>query len=159
VAGGAPAPPPLRDDPEPLGTATWVSEACARLRAERLAAALYERLAPWRGHHAGFYALACRGSMARYLGLLAWTAARLDEAVACFEEALAANQALGAELYVAWTLWELAGVLAARGRSADRTRRDECASRARRSARRLGLGRLHAAMQAGLAGPGRVSVA
>jgi DNA-binding winged helix-turn-helix (wHTH) protein/tetratricopeptide (TPR) repeat protein len=149
----------LRDDPEPLGTATWIAEVCARLRAERLAAALYERLAPFRGHHAGFYALACRGSMARYLGLLAWTAGRLDDAVACFEEALAANQALGAELYVAWTRWELAGLLTARGRPADRVRRDECAARARRSARRLGLGRLEAAVQAGRSGPGRVSAA
>src|SRR5690606_38075255 len=69
----------LADDPEPLGTASWLAETCARLGAREEAGALYERVAPWRDQFAGTYAIVCRGSLARYLGLLADTAGRYDE--------------------------------------------------------------------------------
>src|SRR5690606_20599172 len=51
----------LADDPEPLGTASWLAETCARLGAREEAGALYERLAPWRDQFAGTYAIVCRG--------------------------------------------------------------------------------------------------
>jgi ATP/maltotriose-dependent transcriptional regulator MalT len=84
--------------------------------------------------------------MARYLGLLAATAGRLDEAERCCEEALAANRDIDAVLYEAWTQWDYACVLARRGR-AGAARAAAVAAQARETAQRLGLGRLLGAMQ------------
>lgn len=128
-------------DPDALCTASWLAEICARLGARAHADALYERLAPWRDRVAGVYAITCRGSMARYLGLLAATAGREKEAADCFEAALRANQELGAELYLAWTQWEYATLLTARG---DAVRAGALAKEARVTAGRLGLLKLAA---------------
>lgn len=142
----------LAEDPNLLDTASWLAEICRHLRARDAAAALHERLTPWRDRIAGVYAITCRGSMARYLGLLAAAAGRAPDAVACLEAALAANQAIGAELYVAWTRWELAQQLAAQGEGG---RARALVEQARATAARLGLGKLAAEIDQGVAA-GRV---
>jgi len=131
----------LAADPDQLCTASWLAEICARLHAREAAGAFYERLAPWRDRVAGIYAITCRGSMARYLGLLAATAGREEEAVACFEAGVEANRALGAELYEAWTQWEYARLLGSRG---DCANAGALAKQARATADRLGLHKLAA---------------
>lgn len=134
----------LASDPDVLSTASWLAEICLRLRATDAAARLYERLAPFRDRVAGMYVISCRGSMARYLGLLATTAGREEDAVACFEAALESNLAIGAELFVAWTRWELAQLLEARG---EEKRARILAEEARATAVRLGLGKLSAEIE------------
>jgi DNA-binding winged helix-turn-helix (wHTH) protein len=134
----------LDDDPDQLSTASWLAEICARLGAREAAGALYERLAPWGDRVAGVYAITCRGSMARYLGLLAATAGRAEEAAACYEASLKANGALGAALFEAWTQWDYARLLGARG---DCARAGSLAEEARASAERLGLRRLAAEIE------------
>jgi hypothetical protein len=129
----------LDDDPESLATASWLAEICARLGAREAAGLLYERFAPWRDRCAGVYAISCRGSMARYLGLLAATAGRAAEAAAAFEHALAASRAGRAALFEAWTQWEYARLLASQGED---ERACALADEARASAERLGLEKL-----------------
>jgi predicted ATPase/DNA-binding winged helix-turn-helix (wHTH) protein len=131
----------LASDPDLLCTASWLAEICARLGASAEADALYERLAPWRERVAGVYAITCRGSMARYLGLLATTAGRHEEAAACFDAALEGNRAIGASLYEAWTQWEYARLLGSRGQCGPA---ETLAKEARVTADRLGLHKLAA---------------
>jgi len=131
----------LRDDPELLFSATWLAEICAGLGAREPAAALYARLAPFRDHVACLYAISCRGSLARYLGLLAATAGQAEDAAACYEASLAANRAIGAALFEAWTQWDYARLLDAQG---DCGRAAALAGEARATAERLELRRLAA---------------
>lgn len=138
----------LARDPEMMGTAGWLAEACARLGDHARAAQLYERLLPWASHQSSIYAIVGRGSLARYLGLLARTAGRLDDAVICFEQALAANRAVEAELYAAWTLWDLAETLRARDAAGDAPRAAQLEREASATAERLHLGRLRDAIKA-----------
>jgi hypothetical protein len=138
----------LDEDPELLGTMSWVAEACAQLGDRERAAILYDRLAPWHAQQACFYAIACRGSWARYLGLLAATAGRPEEAARCYEEALVANRQSGARLQEAWTAWDYARLLLCGRDRAARGRGLELVSAAARDAKRLSLGRLEAAMDA-----------
>lgn len=129
----------LDDDPELLFSATWLAEICLALGASEPAAALHARLAPFEDRFACLYSISCRGSFARYLGLLAVAAGRHDEAARCFERALAANHAIGARVYQAWTQWDYAQLLAGRD---DCGRAAALAGEARATAERLGLRRL-----------------
>jgi DNA-binding winged helix-turn-helix (wHTH) protein/tetratricopeptide (TPR) repeat protein len=137
----------LARDPEMIGTAGWLAEACARLGDRDRAAQLHERLRPWASHQSSIYAIVGRGSLARYLGLLARTAGCLDEAVTCLDQALVANRAIEAELYTAWTLWDLAETLRVRDAAGDAKRAAELAREASATAERLGLGRLRNAIK------------
>lgn len=137
----------LREDPEMLGSASWLAQICARLEDADFAAALHDRLAPYGDRIGGFYAVACRGSFARYLGLLARTAGRLTEAERWFAIAVEANRAIDAAIYVAWSQWDWAETIALGGAADGRERARILAAEAQRSARSLGLGRLTEAMR------------
>jgi DNA-binding winged helix-turn-helix (wHTH) protein/tetratricopeptide (TPR) repeat protein len=138
----------LRDDPEPLGTSSWLAEACARLEDSDFAAALYERLEPYGERICCFYAVACRGAVARYLGLLARTAGRFDEAERWFDKSIRINRALGADLYVAWSQWDWAESIARRGSpEAAIVEARRLAAEALRFAEEHGIGRLRAAQR------------
>jgi tetratricopeptide (TPR) repeat protein len=131
-----------------IGTVGWLAEACARIGDRVRAEQLYERLRPWISHQTSIYAIACRGSLARYLGLLARTAGRIDEALDCFAQALVANRAIEAELYAAWTLWDHAETLALRDGPDDASNAIALAHEASEIAERLDLGRLRNAIKA-----------
>lgn len=137
----------LRDDTESLATVSWLAEICARLGAREEAAVLYERFAPYRDRFAGLFAIMGRGSMARYLGLLAATAGRREEAAECFQAALAANRANGFTLYEAWTQWEYARLLSSQG---ERESAEALAVEARATAERLGLEKLRVEIERGV---------
>jgi DNA-binding winged helix-turn-helix (wHTH) protein len=139
----------LERDPEQLGTLSWLAESCAELGDAEHAAQLFERTAGLRDRNACFYAIACRGSAALYIGLLARTAGLLDEAAECFEQAVEANRSLDATPYAAWALWRWSETLRRRGRAGDATRADALAAEAADATRCLGLGRLADAMRAG----------
>jgi DNA-binding winged helix-turn-helix (wHTH) protein len=132
----------LAADTEQLATISWLAEICAQLDATSLAGALYERARDWSDRFVSIYAIACRGSMARYVALLARTAGRVDEAERAFERAVEANRGVGAELYVAWSLWDWSQLLRHRKATGDVSRAAQLTRQAVSMGRSLGLTRL-----------------
>ena len=82
-----------------------LAEACALLEEPEPepARVLYERLLPWSALNVVDQAEGIRGSAARYLGLLAVTLGRRAEAESHFDDALAANAAMGLDPWTART--------------------------------------------------------
>jgi tetratricopeptide (TPR) repeat protein len=119
------------------------------------AAALHAALVPYADRHVvvGFGA-GTWGACTRYLGLLAATLGRLDEAAGRLENALAANTRLGARPLVAATQCDYAAVLLQRH---ERARAHVLLEDARRTAEELGLVALLAQIAAvsGAAAPAR----
>lgn len=135
----------LREDPERLGTASWLAELCARIGDATFAKDLYELLAPFGDRISCFYAVACRGALARYLGLLARTAGHPEDAERWFEKSVVINRAIGAELFVAWSQWEWAESIAQPGDAGgDLARARQLAAESARFADEHDLGRLRA---------------
>jgi DNA-binding SARP family transcriptional activator/tetratricopeptide (TPR) repeat protein len=83
---------------------------------------LYRLLLPWAAFNAVDVAEGFRGSVARYLGLLATTTDRLDDAQLHFEDALAANERMGARPWLAYTQNDYAQMLFTRDLAGDRDR-------------------------------------
>jgi tetratricopeptide (TPR) repeat protein len=82
---------------------------------------VYRELLPYAGRHVvGVFGTVLLGSASRYLGLLAATIGRYDEAERHFEEARAANWRTGAVLWAAHTLCDHAETLLSRGGPSDR---------------------------------------
>ena len=98
----------------------YLIEVCAFLRDAQRAATLYRLLLPYAQRHivAGGY-IACFGSASRYLGLLATTMGRWEEATAHFEDALAMNTR-GAKPWLAHTQYAYAQMLLTRCSAANR---------------------------------------
>jgi DNA-binding CsgD family transcriptional regulator len=101
----------------------YLAEVCAFLGDARRAATLYRFLTP----HDGYNLLvgptaACFGAAARYLGLLAATMRRWDEAQRHFEDALAMNAKMGAKPWLAHTRYAYAVMHLARGQADDHER-------------------------------------
>lgn len=126
--------------------ATWLNamdelaQVCAALGDRARAALLYERLVPYERHNVVItFAEACEGSVARYLGLLAATMERWDDAARHFEVALTMNAALGARPLVAHTQREYAAMLRARGALGDEARAAALQAAARNTYRALGM--------------------
>jgi hypothetical protein len=98
-----------------LGSIAMASVACAYLRDVRRAALLFDLLEPYEERcivvHAGGFSL---GSAASFLGILAATLGRFDEAARLFEAGLARNQALGAKPMMVLTLTQHASMLTSR---------------------------------------------
>jgi class 3 adenylate cyclase/tetratricopeptide (TPR) repeat protein len=96
-------------------------EVCARLDAAASAAALAERLAPFR-HQIAFNGGGILGSVARYLGLLDSLRGRYDAAESAFADAAAAHEHLGAPIWLARTHLDWARMLLRKGRPGDAAR-------------------------------------
>jgi hypothetical protein len=104
------------------------------------AALLYDALAPYRGRlviWAG--ANTAWGPVAHYLGLLADTLGKTEDAILHFEEAVDLEQQIGALPYLAHSLSGLAGAVAARDGAGDAARASQHRRRARQIAERLGM--------------------
>ena len=99
---------------------TYLSEVCAFLGDARRATTLYQFLLPHNGYNilVGPTA-ACYGAAARYLGMLAATMSRWEEAQGHFENALAMNARMGAKPWLAHTQHEYARMLLRRGHPDD----------------------------------------
>jgi predicted ATPase/DNA-binding SARP family transcriptional activator len=120
--------------------AALAAEACALLADERLAPRFYELLLPRDGFCIlGGRGVYFRGAAARYLGLLAATQARWDDAVRHHEQALQTNTRAQAPPWVARSLLDLARALRARGRPEDQDRVDDLLQRSEALARNLGM--------------------
>jgi tetratricopeptide (TPR) repeat protein len=99
-----------------------LAETAALLGDTDSAAILYRLLLPWEALNAVDQAEGIRGSVARYLGLLATTTERWDEAELHFDNALAMNDRMGARPWLAHTGHDYARMLYARNSRGDRER-------------------------------------
>jgi DNA-binding SARP family transcriptional activator/tetratricopeptide (TPR) repeat protein len=102
-------------------------------------ATAYRLLLPWAGSNVMDMAEGIRGSVSRYLGLLATTLGRLDDAASHYEAALAMNRRLKARPWVAHTQVDYAGMLLVRDQPDDREHADALLDEARTTYRELGM--------------------
>jgi hypothetical protein len=80
-----------------------------------------------------------RGAMTRYLGLLASTESRWDDASRHFEDALAMNGRMGAWSWLAYTKCDYAAMLVSRAAPGDDERANALMKEAAHTAQELGL--------------------
>ena len=124
-------------------TLTYFAEVCAELgdaaRSERLS----ELLQPYRDVTVmAPPSTLCCGATRHYLGRLAATMKDWPAAEEHFHEALVLNEQLKAWPSLAWTQFEYARMLLARGRNGDSVVADELRSKAVAAAERMGMGAL-----------------
>jgi DNA-binding SARP family transcriptional activator/tetratricopeptide (TPR) repeat protein len=119
------------------GTA-MLAEVCSRLDDRKRAPMLFERLA---AHHAVVVTIvqASAGPIAYYLGLLAATLGRHDEAEAFFHEAMTIAQRLGSPGWLARSEVQLAELLLRRGAPEDADQVHRLAAQACTAAEDLGM--------------------
>jgi tetratricopeptide (TPR) repeat protein len=108
-----------RDNEWLLGM-SLAAEACSSLGDAASAEKLYEELLPFKGRHAIGQAEGSVGSLDRYLGLLALTLSRLDDAEQHLRDAVAMNQRMGAKPWEAHSRYDLATLLLERDAPGDR---------------------------------------
>jgi DNA-binding SARP family transcriptional activator len=137
-------------DHEWLYGLSFLAETVVLLRDRDAAATLHRLLLPWAGRNAVDQAEGIRGSVARYLGLLATTTERSDEAELHFEDALAMNQRMGARPWLAHTARDYARMLHNRDSRGDHERAQALLDSALGTYRELAMDD-HAAATAALA--------
>jgi class 3 adenylate cyclase/DNA-binding CsgD family transcriptional regulator/tetratricopeptide (TPR) repeat protein len=123
-----------------LTCVTYLAEVCAFLGDARRAATLYQLLLPHNGYTVVVGAAEiCYGAAAHYLGLLATTMERWEDAVQHFEDALAMNARMGARPWLAHTQHQYAVMLLARNQPGDRDKAVSLLHEALITARGLGM--------------------
>lgn len=123
-----------------VSTLAYLSEVCAALHDTARAAVLYPLLLPYRDRTVVVgLATVCYGAAAYYLGLLAATLARWDEAARHFDDALALNASMDARPWLAHTQHAYAAMLLARGCAHDRDRARALLDAAAQTAAALGM--------------------
>ena len=128
---------------------TYLAEVCTFLQDTARAATLYHLLRPYAGRNVIVGgSVACYGAASRYLGMLAATMARWDEAEQHFQEALAMNTRTGARPWLAHTQHDYAVMLLARGQPEDHTQAMTLLEEALATARELGMRALEARLTA-----------
>jgi len=126
-----------------LTAIAYATRACAYLRDADRAAILHELLRPYaRLNIVTGLGIHCLGSVELYLGLLAATAARWDDADRHFTQARAMHARLRSPPWSAQAEHEQARMLLARGRPGDRERARDLLASARTTAEALGMTRL-----------------
>jgi DNA-binding CsgD family transcriptional regulator/tetratricopeptide (TPR) repeat protein len=102
-----------------LATLTYLTDACAAVDDEAMAAIVYPELEPLAGTNVMIgHLVACYGAADRYLGMLAATLGETDRAVEHFEQAMEQNRRMGASTWIAHTAYEYGRFLLGRGRGA-----------------------------------------
>ena len=98
----------------------YLAEVCTFLGDARRAAPLYQCLTPYEGYNIVVGPTAVSyGAAARYLGMLAATMSRWEDAQRHFEDALAMNAQMGARPWLAHTQYQYAMMLLARSQPGD----------------------------------------
>lgn len=117
-----------------------MAEACAALADGARAKTLYELALPFTERYVFVgYGAICGGSIAHYLGLLAATMGRLDDAESHFADAMERNARIGGTVWLARTRVDFARALLDRGRPGDRERAGTLLEQALAAASELGL--------------------
>jgi DNA-binding SARP family transcriptional activator len=132
-----------------LVSLSFLAETARVLGDAERASVLYDRLLPYGDRVAVSYAEISTGSVSRYLGILAATTARWNDAERHFEAALEMNRGIGAHPWLAHTQHDFARMLSARGNPRDPGRALELTRRALDGYRGLGMDG-YAAAAAGL---------
>lgn len=102
-----------------LATLTYLTDACAALGDETMAAIVYPELQALAGTNVMIgHLVACYGVADRYLGMLAATLGEPGPAEEHFERAMEQNRRMGASTWVAHTAYEYGRFLLRRGREA-----------------------------------------
>jgi tetratricopeptide (TPR) repeat protein len=129
----------LPRDIEWLYSLSLLAETCALLGSTPVAAVLYKLLAPHAAVVAADTPEGISGSVARYLGLLAATLGRRNEAIAYFQNATAANERMIFRPWLAHTQLDYARTLLARNEAGDRARALSMLDQARTTYRTLNM--------------------
>jgi DNA-binding SARP family transcriptional activator/tetratricopeptide (TPR) repeat protein len=129
----------LPRDSEWLFSLSVLAEMAAHLQDHDRAAILYGLLLPYARLNASNSGAGAIGSVSRYLGILASTMSRWDDAQSHFEDALAMNERMGARPWLAHTQNDYARVLFDRDRPGDRERAQELLDQALATYRELGM--------------------
>jgi DNA-binding CsgD family transcriptional regulator len=128
-----------------LGSMSFLADVCAYLGDAARAAVLYTLLRPYAGHTITVSsAVACYGAASRYLGLLAATMTRWEDATQHFEDALEMNARMNARPWLAYTQYQYADMLLSRQQRGDRYKAASLLHAALDTARELGMRTLEA---------------
>jgi DNA-binding CsgD family transcriptional regulator/tetratricopeptide (TPR) repeat protein len=123
-----------------LASLTYLTDACAAVGDQELAALIRPELEPYAGTFVVIgYGVACYGAADRYLGMLAATLGDWDVAEARFSAALDLNRQMAAPTWLAHTGYEYARMLHARGREEDAGRAAATLTEAAALAERVGM--------------------
>jgi tetratricopeptide (TPR) repeat protein len=123
-----------------MGTMTYFADVCTFLGDRARGQTLYQILLPFAGRNVVVSnAVACYGALSRYLGALATTLERWDEATQHFEDALAMNARMKAYPYIARTQHGYGLMLLARNQSGDRDKAIALLDSALATTRELGM--------------------
>ena len=127
------------------GGLAYLAEVCTFLGDIPRAAILSRLLLSYAGHAIVMGAgVVCYGAASRYLGMLAATMERWEEAAQHFEDAMAMNTYMGARPWLAHTQHEYAKMLLARNQPGDREEARSLLNVALSTARELGMRALEA---------------
>jgi DNA-binding CsgD family transcriptional regulator/tetratricopeptide (TPR) repeat protein len=122
-----------------LATLTYLTDACAAVNDEAMAALVYPELEPLAGTNVMIgHLVACYGAADRYLGMLAALLGEPRRAEEHFEQALEQNRRMGASTWVAHTAYEYGRFLLGRGRGS-RNYAQALLGEAAGSAERIGM--------------------
>jgi DNA-binding winged helix-turn-helix (wHTH) protein/tetratricopeptide (TPR) repeat protein len=134
-----------------MGTITFLVDICTFLGDRDRANTLYRILLPFAGRNVVVSnGVVCYGALSRYLGALATTLERWDDAARHFEDALAMNTRMDARPWLAHTQEQYATMLLARSQSRrDRNKAATLLSAAVATARELGMRALEERIAAG----------
>jgi DNA-binding SARP family transcriptional activator/tetratricopeptide (TPR) repeat protein len=135
-------------DMEWLYGMSLLAETCALLHDIDSASILYQALKPWSAFNVADMWEGVRGAMSRYLGVLASTEWRWDDATAHFEDALAMNERMGAWPWLAYTKCDYAAMLLSRAATGDKRRATALMAEAAHTAQDLGLNGLSSLLAA-----------
>ncbi|HVN83820.1 MAG TPA: AAA family ATPase [Candidatus Binatia bacterium] len=122
-----------------LGVLPYLTEVCSVIRDHARANALYDLLLPYAGGTLAYGMSVPFGAASHYLGVLAATMGRFDDAFRHFDTALQHNARARGDAWLARTQYEYARTL---HRTRDVARAAELAAAAGATARRLGMTRL-----------------
>jgi class 3 adenylate cyclase len=130
----------LASNPDWLVMGQFLACVCAYVGDKVRASALYEHLLPYANRNAITGPAAYSGgSVSRYLGLLAATMERWENAEKHFEDALEMNTRMGARPWVAHTQHDYADMLLRRNEPGDREKALELVSAALNAAQEMGM--------------------
>ncbi len=123
-----------------MASITYLVDVCIFLEDKNRAAILYQLLSPYAGRTVVIGgAAACYGAVSRYLGALATTLERWDEAAQHFENALAMNTRMEAWPWLAHTQYQYATMLLTRDQPGDSEKARELLQAALATARQLDM--------------------
>jgi|GEM_PF-457229 tetratricopeptide (TPR) repeat protein len=117
----------------------WLAEVSSYLGDQARASVIYEQMLPYRDRNVTLALQLCLGSVPRFLGVLAATMGRRDDAEQHFKTALDRNRLMFAPPWVARTKFDYASLLIDRNQPGDRERAHTLLLQTTNAAQELGM--------------------